>query len=145
MLWKFRNKNNYCGPNEQRRPDPKEEETFEKRYKTLQGMYNADTSRLRAENQQFNQRVTQLEQLLSTLSTPAAKPQVAATKLVTDKDIEEYGDSIDVMRRVTEESLSARDSRIAELEQMLSDFKEAKLRQDAALEAAMKPTKEKNG
>ena len=34
---------------------------------------------------------------------------------------------------------------IAELEQMLSDFKEAKLRQDAALEAAMKPTKEKNG
>ena len=82
-------------------------------------MYNADTSRLRAENQQFSQRVTQLEQLLSTLSTPAAKPQVAATKLVTDKDIEEYGDSIDVMRRVTEESLSARDSRIAELEQML--------------------------
>ena len=33
---------------------------------------------------------------------------------------------------------------IAELEQMLSDFKEAKLRQDAALEASMKPTKEKN-
>ena len=105
--------------NEQRRPDTKEEETFEKRYKTLQGMYNADTTRLRAENQQINQRVAQLEQLLASLSEPAAKSQQTATKLVTEKDIEEYGDSIDVMRRVTEESLSARDNRIAELEQMI--------------------------
>lgn len=105
--------------NEQRRLDPKEEETFEKRYKTLQGMYNADTTRLRAENQQINQRVAQLEQLLASLSESAAKPQQTATKLVTEKDIEEYGDSIEVMRRVTEESLSARDNRIAELEQMI--------------------------
>lgn len=106
-------------PNEQRRPDTKEEETFEKRYKTLQGMYNADTTRLRAENQQVNQRVAQLEQLLASLSEPAVKPQQTVTKLVTEKDIEEYGDSIEVMRRVTEESLSARDNRIAELEQMI--------------------------
>lgn len=105
--------------NEQRRPGTKEEETFEKRYKTLQGMYNADTTRLRAENQQINQRVAQLEQLLASLSESAAKPQQTATKLVTEKDIEEYGDSIEVMRRVTEESLSARDNRIAELEQMI--------------------------
>lgn len=105
--------------NEQRRPDTKEEETFEKRYKTLQGMYNADTTRLRAENQQINQRVAQLEQLLASLSESAAKPQQTTTKLVTEKDIEEYGDSIEVMRRVTEESLSARDNRIAELEQMI--------------------------
>ena len=106
-------------PNEQRRSDTKEEDTYEKRYKTLQGMYNADTTRLRAENQQVNQRIAQLEQLLASLSEPAARPQQAATKLVTEKDIEEYGDSIDVMRRVTEESLSARDTRIAELEQMI--------------------------
>lgn len=105
--------------NEQGRPDPKVEETFEKRYKTLQGMYNADTARLRSENQQLNGRVTQLEQLLSTLSAQPAPKQETATKLITDKDMEEYGDSIDVMRRVTEESLSARDSRIAELEQMV--------------------------
>lgn len=105
--------------NEQRHVDPKGEETFEKRYKTLQGMYNADTTRLRAENQQINQRIVQLEQLLASLSVPAEKPQQTATKLVTDKDIEEYGDSIEVMRRVTEESLSARDNRIAELEQMI--------------------------
>jgi hypothetical protein len=33
---------------------------------------------------------------------------------------------------------------IAELEQMLSDFKEAKRHQDAELKAAMQPSKEKN-
>lgn len=106
-------------PNEQGRPDPKVEETFEKRYKTLQGMYNADTTRLRAENQQLNGRVTQLEQLLSTLSAQPAPRQEPAAKLITDKDVEEYGDSIDVMRRVAAEALSDRDSRIAELEHMV--------------------------
>jgi uncharacterized protein YeaO (DUF488 family) len=105
--------------NEQERLDPKVEETFEKRYKTLQGMYNADTARLRSENQQLNGRVTQLEQLLSTLSTQSTPRQEPAAKLITDKDMEEYGDSIDVMRRVTAEALSDRDQRVAELEQMV--------------------------
>lgn len=110
-------------PNEQKTAGNKEsEETYEKRYKTLQGMYNADTVRLRSENQQLNQRLTQMEQLFSSLSaTPASTKgaDVSDKRLVTDKDIEEYGDSIDVMRRVSEESLSARDQRIAELEQMV--------------------------
>jgi len=90
----------------------KDEQTAEQRYRTLQGMYNADTARLRAENGQLGQRVSQLEQLLSSM---AAAPQPAPTtptqyeKLVTDKDVEEYGDSIDVMRRAArEEVLSAR-------------------------------------
>lgn len=95
------------------------EETYEKRYKTLQGMYNADTVRLRAENQQLNQRLTQMEQLLSSLSASPAPAYAADKKLITDKDIEEYGDSIEVMRRVSEESLTARDNRIAELEHMI--------------------------
>lgn len=108
-------------PNEQRQTDTTAENTFEQRYRTLQGMYNADTARLRSENQQLNSRVTQLEQLLSSLSTaPAAASQTETNeKLVTSKDIEEYGDSIDVMRRVTKEEVSAANRRIAELEQMI--------------------------
>jgi hypothetical protein len=106
--------------NEQKTTGNKDnEETYEKRYKTLQGMYNADTVRLRAENQQLNQRLTQMEQLLSTLSTPSAPAVAADRKLITDKDVEEYGDSIEVMRRVSEESLTARDNKIAELEHMV--------------------------
>lgn len=106
--------------NEQKHTGNKDnEETYEKRYKTLQGMYNADTVRLRTENQQLNQRLTQMEQLFSTLSTTPAPAYAADKKLITDKDVEEYGDSIEVMRRVSEESLTARDNKIAELEHMV--------------------------
>lgn len=106
--------------NEQKTTGNKDnEETYEKRYKTLQGMYNADTVRLRTENQQLNQRLTQMEQLFSTMSATPAPAYAADKKLITDKDVEEYGDSIEVMRRVSEESLTARDNKIAELEHMI--------------------------
>lgn len=98
----------------------KDEQTTEQRYRTLQGMYNADTARLRAENNQLSQRVGQLEQLISTLSAPQQAPaQAAVEKLITDKDVEEYGDSIEVMRRAAREELSARDREIAELKKLV--------------------------
>lgn len=106
-------------PNEQRRQDTRDEDTYEQRYRTLQGMYNADTGRLRSEVQQLTGRLSQLEQLLASLSSvpQPATPQVE--RLLSDKDVEEYGDSIDVMRRVSREELSAANNRINELEQML--------------------------
>jgi len=112
-------------PNEQRRPDTTTD-TAEQRYRTLQGMYNADTARLRTENQQLGARLSQLEQLLSSLSAQsagtAARQPEQAQKLVTDKDIEEYGDSIDVMRRVSREETLASQRRIAELEQLIRNM-----------------------
>lgn len=107
-------------PNEQRRQDTTGSDTFEQRYRTLQGMYNADTGRLRSENQQLAGRLAQLEQLLASLSaTPAPAQGQAVERLVSEKDVEEYGDSIEVMRRVSREEVSAANRRIAELEQML--------------------------
>lgn len=107
-------------PVEQRRTGTADsEDTFEKRYKSLQGMYNADTARLRTDNQQLNSRVAQLEQLLSSLSAAPQPSTPAVEKLVTEKDVEEYGDSIEVMRRVTREEVAASHRRIAELEHML--------------------------
>jgi hypothetical protein len=106
-------------PNEQRRQDTNGE-AAEQRYRTLQGMYNADTARLRAENKQLNDRLGQLEQLLSSMS--AAPPQehnTSVERLITEKDVEEYGDSIEVMRRVSREEAAAANRRIAELEHML--------------------------
>lgn len=107
--------------NEQTQGGTSSEETFEQRYRSLQGMYNADTSRLRSENQQLGSRVTQLEQLLSSFSNqPVGQTyQQQPEKLVTEKDLAEYGDSIDVMRRVTKEETGVYQRRIAELEQMI--------------------------
>lgn len=96
--------------------------TAEQRYRTLQGMYNADTARLRAENNQMGQRVTQLEQLIAALSAPqqAQQPaQAAAAKLITDKDVEDYGDSIEVMRRAAREEVAAAQQEVSELKRMV--------------------------
>ena len=103
---------------EQGRSDNTDEElTYEQRWRSLQGMYNADTTRLRAENNQMNQRVSQLEQLISSLSAPqqGQPAQGTASRLITDKDTEEYGDSIDVMRRAAREELSEAYREIADL------------------------------
>jgi len=111
-------------PAEQGRPDTaKEEQTYEQRWRSLQGMYNADTARLRAENNQMNQRVSQLEQLISSLSAPQQNTaQVAAAKLVTDKDLEDYGDSIDVMRRAAREEVSATQQELADLRRLVTQL-----------------------
>lgn len=110
-------------PTEHGRTGTKDDElTYEQRWRSLQGMYNADTTRLRSENNQLNQRVSQLEQLISSLGAPqqAQTPaQAAAAKLITDQDVEDYGDSIDIMRKAAREELSSRDRELAELRQMV--------------------------
>jgi hypothetical protein len=99
--------------------DVDEEETFEKRYKSLQGMYNAEVPRLHAEKRELESRVSQLETLMTTLSEPNVASTTAAQVLVTDADVEEYGESIDVMRRVSREEAASQQSRIDQLENLV--------------------------
>lgn len=109
-------------PTEQRHAGTTQEDlTYEQRWRSLQGMYNADTTRLRAENNQLSQRVGQLEQLLTSLSTPQQQPaaQTHVDKLITDKDVEDYGDSIDVMRRAAREEVAAANQQVADLRDMV--------------------------
>jgi polyhydroxyalkanoate synthesis regulator phasin len=108
--------------NEQTRPATTDE-TAEQRYRTLQGMYNADTARLRADRQELTARVEQLEKLLSSISAQPAQQAQTQTKLITEKDIEDYGDSIDVMRRVTKEETAYWQNKVAELENTLRDLR----------------------
>jgi hypothetical protein len=99
------------------------EETVLQKYKTLQGMYNAEVPRLHQQNREMAQRVQQMEQLLASLSaqqqSAAAPSQPVVDKLVTDKDVEEYGDSLDVMRKVSREELIPVVQRLAQIESML--------------------------
>ena len=104
---------------EQKAEGDNPEKTLEQKYRTLQGMYNAEVPRLHAEKRDLAGRVQQLEQLIATMNSPAAQPQASAEKLVTEQDMEEYGESIDVMRKVYREEVSAQQARINQLEQLL--------------------------
>lgn len=96
-----------------------EEETYERRYKSLQGMYNAEVPRLHAEKRELTKRVQQLEQLIASMSAAPAQPQTPAQSLLTEQDLEDYGDSIDVMRRVFREEMSSKNTEIDELKQLV--------------------------
>ena len=96
------------------------EETIVQKYKTLQGMYNAEVPRLHQQNREMSNRVQQMEQLLASLSAQqtSAQPQQIVEKIITDKDVEEYGESLDVMRKVSREELIPMEQRFAQMEQM---------------------------
>ena len=97
------------------------EETIVQKYKTLQGMYNAEVPRLHQQNREMVNRVQQMEQLLASLSAQQANTatqQPVAENIVTDKDVEEYGESLDVMRKVSREELVPVAQRLAQIEQM---------------------------
>ena len=110
-------------PQEQVESDAQPKESWEQKYKTLQGMYNADVPRLNAKNREVNARVSQLEQLLGTMQQ-SAKPEepVSTDPLITDADMKEYGDSIDVMRRAAREEVNAANGRIAQLEKTIQQL-----------------------
>jgi hypothetical protein len=104
---------------EQDRSGAQNEDTYEQRWRTLQGMYNAEVPRLHTQNKELATRVNELERLLSSLSATPAQSKTATEKLITDKDVQEYGESIDVMRRVSREEAGAYQARIDQLEQLV--------------------------
>ena len=105
------------------------EEGVLQKYKTLQGMYNAEVPRLHQQNREMTNRVQQMEQLLATLSAqqssqPQQRQEAVVEKIVSDKDVEEYGESIDVMRKVSREELIPVAQRLAQIEGMLRQMQQ---------------------
>lgn len=78
-------------------------DSWRQRYKTLQGLMNAESGRWSAEKQTLSARLTALEAALAEAKAqaPAPAPAPAApAPLVTDKDIETYGPELmDVIGR----------------------------------------------
>lgn len=102
---------------------PENDKLMEQRYRTLQGMYNAEVPRLQAHNRDLANRVQQLEGLLSTMSQQKASTPPAQVKLVTDKDVEEFGEeTIDVVRRAAREEYVPALEKIAQLEQTIQQL-----------------------
>jgi len=97
---------------------------WEQKYKTLQGMYNSDVPRLNAVNRDLNSRVSSLESLLSNLDKKEEVPEdpEPVKSLITEDDVKEYGDSIDVMRRAAKEEVAGDMARISKMEQQLKQL-----------------------
>jgi len=99
---------------------PKED--YVQKYKTLQGMYNAEVPKLHTQNRDLQSRVQQMEQLLATLSAQSNTEQQPAGEVkpfITDQDREEYGESIDVMRRVSREEAAPVLQKMSQIEGLL--------------------------
>lgn len=107
---------------EQHEGGKKSGDTFEQKYRTLQGMYNAEVPRLRQQLKQAEDRVQGLEKLLATMQSmpmqanPDTMTQAQYEKLLSEQDVADYGESIDVMRKVSREEYLPFIQKIAELE-----------------------------
>jgi hypothetical protein len=97
----------------------KTEKTLEQKYRTLQGMYNAEVPRLHAEKRELTNRVQQLEQLIASMNAAPPAQQAPVQKLITEQDMEDYGDSIEVMRKVFREEMASKDTEINELRSLM--------------------------
>lgn len=86
-------------------PDDQNSETYAQRWRSLQGVYNATVR----QKDGLAGRVAQLEHILSTLQQPPSQPAQNTqpnTRYVTEKDVTDYGDSLETMRRVAREELA---------------------------------------
>jgi len=117
-------------------PTPSDDHTWEQRFKSLQGKFNAEVPRLQAElkdvTSKFNALAAKME---AQERAKAAEPQ----RLVTDSDVEAFGsDLIDVIERKAREvagsmvgtEMAELKARNAELEQMLSGVNERQVSND---------------
>jgi hypothetical protein len=88
------------------KPEPTEpavaEETWQQKYKTLKGMYDAEVPRLHSDVRELKSQMEKFQR-----AAEAPKPEVKtakAEKLVTDADVEAFGsDLIEVQRKVARE------------------------------------------
>lgn len=79
-----------------------EYDKLEQRYRTLQGMHTADVQRYRAEQASLSAAIQDLEDRLVAAEKAKATP-ATAPKYVTEKDVEEYGDTLEMVRRAARE------------------------------------------
>lgn len=80
-----------------------DEETWERRYKTLDGKYKAEVPRLFAEVKGLRSELEAARDQIDVLTRPKAAPE-AQQKLVTDEDVETFGsDLVDLIDRKARE------------------------------------------
>lgn len=98
-------------------PDPQKEDPWEHRYKVLEGKYRAEVPRMAADNRDLRTKLDSLSQQMEQLKSQAETPK---TSLINQEDREKYGDDLlDVIKRASQEQISAKDAEIADLRRKL--------------------------
>jgi uncharacterized protein YukE len=101
------------------------EETWQQKYRTLKGMYDAEVPRLHAQVKELQSYVTQLRDQID--NSPKQAPQPTDSKknsLVTDADVEAFGaDLIEVQRKVAREIAMEFQSEIEALKAANTDLR----------------------
>lgn len=104
-------------PQDPKPQDPPAEDPWEHKYKVMEGKYRAEVPRLAADNRELR---TKLETLSKEIEELKSKPAEPAKSLVSAEDREKYGDDLlDVVKRVAQEQVAAKDQEIAELKRKL--------------------------
>ena len=109
-------------------PEPKpavSEETWEQKYHTLKGMFDAEVPRLYAQVREMNSQIGQLTADLAVAKATPAQPVPTSTpSLITEQDKEAFGsDLIDLIERATEAKLAGSRQLEAQLTAEIAELK----------------------
>src|SRR5690606_21687938 len=104
---------------------PKSED-WEAKYRTLQGILNAEKGRWAAEKQALEERIRSLQQATAQPEPPPASAQAAVRKLITEQDKETYGpELLDLIARAAaEQADQIVQQRLAELKPEIEQAKQ---------------------
>lgn len=107
------------------KPAPVPEETWERKYLTLKGMYDAEVPRLHAQMREMNQQVQTLIAEAATAKAQQPKQDAAPAKtLITEQDKEAFGsDLLDLIDRATEQKLAGNRDLEAQLRAEINELK----------------------
>lgn len=97
-------------------------DNFEQKWRSLQGSYNAQMRR----NGELEQRLNQMQTLIATMTevqtqSPPQAQQQDDYRLLSEDEVSEYGESVDVMRKVSREELTPLVQRMMQIERSLGD------------------------
>lgn len=96
-------------------PPPLDDDSWKAKYLTLQGMHRADVNRLTTQCDDLKAQVTDLTSKLAAAPKAPAEAPKPASKLVTDKDAEEFGpELIDLIGRKAQEIADASMGKVTE-------------------------------
>jgi hypothetical protein len=107
------------------KPAPVPEETWERKYLTLKGMYDAEVPRLHSQMREMNQQVQTLIAEAAVAKAQQPKQEAAPAKtLITEQDKEAFGsDLLDLIDRATEQKLAGNRDLEAQLRAEINELK----------------------